>query len=75
MRVTLSLDHDAFERNRSNADNVIDSKVLERDWREKPVPTFSLRALVVAEIGPGGIVAKLHKPWAGARSAGAIWRA
>ncbi|CAN3992953.1 hypothetical protein MCBRY_003779 [Methylocystis bryophila] len=39
------LDHDAFERNRSNADNVIDSKVLERDWREKPVPTFSHRAL------------------------------
>ncbi|HTO80052.1 MAG TPA: glycosyltransferase family A protein, partial [Methylocystis sp.] len=31
-------------RDRSNADNVIDPKNLERDFREKPVPTFSHRA-------------------------------
>jgi hypothetical protein len=39
------LDHAAFGRNRPNADNVIDSKSLERALREKPVPTFSWRAL------------------------------
>jgi 2-dehydro-3-deoxyphosphooctonate aldolase (KDO 8-P synthase) len=43
------LDHAAFERNRSNADHLIDSKSSERASREKPVPTFSQRALV--EIG------------------------
>ena len=42
------LDHAAFERNRSNAENVIDSKSLERASREKPVPTFSQRALGAA---------------------------
>ncbi|ARN83393.1 histidine kinase [Methylocystis bryophila] len=40
----VSPDHAVFERNRSNADNVIDSK-LERDSREKPTSTFSHRAL------------------------------
>ncbi|MBM3561770.1 MAG: hypothetical protein FJX16_03375 [Alphaproteobacteria bacterium] len=40
-----SLDHAAFGRNRPNADNVIDSKSLERARCEKPVPTFSQRAL------------------------------
>ena len=38
-------DHAAFERKRSNADNVIDSKSLERALCEKPVSTFSRRAL------------------------------
>ena len=42
------LDHAAFERNRSNAENVIDSKGLQRASREKPVPTFSQRALSAA---------------------------
>jgi hypothetical protein len=42
------LDHAAFERNRSNADNVIDFNGLERALREKPVPTFSHRALALA---------------------------
>ncbi|PPC86185.1 MAG: hypothetical protein CTY36_18135 [Methylocystis sp.] len=41
-----ALDHAAFGRNRPNADNVIESKSLERAQREKPVPTFSQRALV-----------------------------
>ncbi len=41
----LALDHAAFERNRSNAENVIDFKELERAPSEKPVPTFSQRAL------------------------------
>jgi predicted secreted hydrolase len=41
----LHIDHAAFERNRSNADAVIDSKNLERASSEKPVPTFSHRAL------------------------------
>ncbi len=40
-----ALDHAAFGRNRPNADNVIDSKSLERAMCEKPVPTFSQRAL------------------------------
>jgi hypothetical protein len=39
-----AFDHAAFERSRSNADNVIDLKELERASREKPVPTFSQRA-------------------------------
>ncbi|MBM3562466.1 MAG: glycerol-3-phosphate dehydrogenase [Alphaproteobacteria bacterium] len=41
----VRLDHAAFGRNRPNADDVIDSKSLERALREKPVPTFSQRAL------------------------------
>jgi hypothetical protein len=41
----FALDHAAFERKRSNADDVIDSKSLERASREKPVSTFSHRAL------------------------------
>ncbi|PWB91670.1 hypothetical protein C5688_03925 [Methylocystis sp. MitZ-2018] len=42
------LDHAAFGRNRPNADNVIDSQSLERALCEKPVPTFSQRALASA---------------------------
>jgi thiamine-monophosphate kinase len=45
VREALALDHAAFERNRSHAENVIDLKVLERASSEKPVPTFSQRAL------------------------------
>ncbi|MBM3551345.1 MAG: hypothetical protein FJX45_06140 [Alphaproteobacteria bacterium] len=45
-------DHAAFGRNRPNADNVIDSISLERARREKPVPTFSQRALA-ARLSPG----------------------
>jgi len=41
----LHLDHAAFRRNRLNAENVIDSKKVERALREKPVSTFSHRAL------------------------------
>ena len=41
-------DHAAFERNRSNTESVIDSRNLERASREKPVPTFSQRALIGA---------------------------
>ncbi|MBM3561928.1 MAG: hypothetical protein FJX48_01965 [Alphaproteobacteria bacterium] len=40
-----ALDHAAFGRNRPNADNVIDSKRLERALCEKPDSTFSQRAL------------------------------
>ncbi|MBM3550839.1 MAG: methyltransferase domain-containing protein [Alphaproteobacteria bacterium] len=39
------LDHAAFGRSRPNADDVIDSSDLERASREKPVSTFSQRAL------------------------------
>jgi uncharacterized protein (DUF58 family) len=41
------LDHAAFGQDRPSADNVIDSKSLERALREKPASTFSQRA-------PGG---------------------
>jgi hypothetical protein len=41
-----ALDHDDFGLNQSKIINVIDSKSLERDWREKPVSTFSHPALV-----------------------------
>jgi hypothetical protein len=41
----FALDHAAFRRNRLNAENVIDSKKLERDLCEKPASTFSHRAL------------------------------
>jgi len=44
--VILALDHAASRRNRLNADNVIDSNILERVRREKPVAAFSQRALV-----------------------------
>ncbi|ARN83210.1 hypothetical protein B1812_21395 [Methylocystis bryophila] len=43
------LDHAASRRNRLKAENVIDSKSLERDLCEKPVSTFSHRALATAE--------------------------
>ncbi|TLG76839.1 hypothetical protein FEV16_08830 [Methylocystis sp. B8] len=46
-----TLDHAAFGRNRPNADNVIDSKSLERALREKPDSTFSQRALCEGAIG------------------------
>jgi len=39
------VDQAAFERNRPNADDEIDSKSLERTLREKPDPTFLQRAL------------------------------
>ncbi|ARN83422.1 hypothetical protein B1812_05725 [Methylocystis bryophila] len=42
---TIASDHAVFRRNRLNTENVIDSKSLERDLCEKPVPTFSHRAL------------------------------
>ncbi|MBM3576421.1 MAG: hypothetical protein FJX40_01915 [Alphaproteobacteria bacterium] len=42
------LDHAAFGRNRPSANNVIDSKSLERAPCEKPVSTFSQRALCSA---------------------------
>ncbi|MCX7899652.1 MAG: hypothetical protein N2444_06155, partial [Methylocystis sp.] len=41
-----ALNHAAFERNRSNADNVIASNNVERAYREKPASTFSQRALL-----------------------------
>ena len=44
------LDHAAFRRNRRNAENVIDSKRRERASCEKPVSTFSHRALGLALI-------------------------
>ena len=40
-----ALDHAAFEQNHPNAENVIDSKKIERASSEKPVPIFSQRAL------------------------------
>ncbi|ARN81101.1 glycosyltransferase [Methylocystis bryophila] len=43
------LDHAAFRQNRLNAENVIDSKSLERDSCEKPVSTFSHRALALLD--------------------------
>ncbi|AZG76369.1 hypothetical protein EHO51_06290 [Methylocystis rosea] len=46
-----STDHAAFGRNRPNADNVIDCQSLERSLREKPVPTFSQRALAEFRAG------------------------
>ncbi len=60
-----ALDHAAFRRNRLNAENVIDSKSLERDLREKPVSTFSHRAL--AALG----AAKAPRA-GGARAAGSL---
>ena len=39
------VDHAAFGQNRPNAEIVIDSNGAERDSREKPVSTFSQRAL------------------------------
>src|SRR6476620_4491518 len=40
-----ALDHDEFGLSQSKLINVIDSNILERDSCEKPVPTFSHRAL------------------------------
>ena len=39
------LDHDEFGSNRSKLINVIDSNIIARDSREKPVSTFSHAAL------------------------------
>lgn len=39
------LDLVAFRRNRLSPENPIEFKSIERAQREKPVPTFSLRAL------------------------------
>lgn len=44
-----TLDHDGFGSSRSKTMNVIDSHKLERDLREKPVPTFSHPALTGRE--------------------------
>ena len=44
-------DHAALERNRSNAENSIVFGGLERASSEKPVPTFSQRALVAVALG------------------------
>jgi squalene synthase HpnD len=45
-------DHAAFRRNRLNAENVIDSKSIERASSEKPVPTFfASRALAHSRAG------------------------
>src|SRR5690242_712928 len=41
-----TLDHDEFGSNRSKLMNVIDSNIIARDSREKPVSTFSHPALV-----------------------------
>jgi len=46
------LDHAAFERGRSNADNVIDSKSLERAARENRFPLFRNRALARFPLKP-----------------------
>jgi squalene synthase HpnD len=44
-------DHAAFRRNRLNAENVIDSKSIERASSEKPVPTFfASRALTPSAV-------------------------
>ncbi|MCX7899704.1 MAG: hypothetical protein N2444_06435, partial [Methylocystis sp.] len=43
--VAAPVDHAAFGRNRPNAENVIDSKSVERALSEKPDSTFSQRAL------------------------------
>ena len=40
-RDVYTQDHDGFGLKQSKAMNVIDSNILERDSREKPVPTFS----------------------------------
>ena len=51
-RSVETLDHAAFRRSRLNAENVIDSKNLERALRERPASTFSHRALApLPEIG------------------------
>ncbi|MEF3367143.1 squalene--hopene cyclase [Methylocystis sp. 9N] len=50
-----TLDHAAFGRNRPNADNVIDSKSLERASREKPGSTFSQRALQTSDALKRGV--------------------
>ncbi|MBM3578175.1 MAG: hypothetical protein FJX40_11050 [Alphaproteobacteria bacterium] len=49
LHLTFPLDHAAFRRNRLNADDVIDSKSLERALREKPASTFSQRALAASQ--------------------------
>src|SRR5689334_10378274 len=43
--VGFALDHDEFGSSRSKLINVIDSNIVARDSREKPVPTFSHPAL------------------------------
>lgn len=49
-----ALDHAAFGRDRPNADDVIESKSVERALREKPASTFSQRALAEnAKPAPG----------------------
>ncbi|MDR3408567.1 MAG: DNA polymerase Y family protein [Methylovirgula sp.] len=45
----LALDHAAIGRNRPVADNVIDSKSMERAYCEKPASTFSQRALTAQD--------------------------
>ncbi|MBM3563729.1 MAG: hypothetical protein FJX48_11430 [Alphaproteobacteria bacterium] len=53
------LDHAAFRRNRPNADDVIDSKSLERALRKKPASTFSQRALAACRTDVWGFAARL----------------
>jgi hypothetical protein len=57
------IDHAAFERKRSSAENVIDFNILERASREKPVPTFfASRALCHAgAIFIGFLASGLHQ--------------
>ncbi|ARN81586.1 hypothetical protein B1812_11475 [Methylocystis bryophila] len=45
VRAGKAQDHAVFRRNRLNTENMIDSESLERDLYEKPVFTFSHRAL------------------------------
>jgi protein ImuA len=52
LALRCGLDHAAFRRNRLNAENVIDSKSVERASSEKPVPTFfASRALAHSRAG------------------------
>jgi hypothetical protein len=55
-------DHAEFRRNRLNAEGVIGSNSIERAQREKPVHTFSHRALVPAIDADGNEVAGLRLP-------------
>ena len=52
-----SLDHAAIGRNRPIAENVIDSKSIERASSEKPASTFSQRALDRSELIERGLSA------------------
>jgi hypothetical protein len=60
-RQSALLDHAAIGRNRPIAENVIDSKSIERAYSEKPASAFSQRALAACENGRRGSSLELRR--------------